>query len=255
MHPLVGISARAGDIDGAFGSLRTHLVPDLYVRAIVDSDAVPVLLPITDPDHAQLEAMVERVDGLVLTGGGDLHPSEHGREWNETIYGVDAQRDAFDLNLAEMAHDRCLPTLAVCRGTQVVNVALGGQLIVDIPTEVDGGVAHRFSEQGVVAEHPIRVEPGSRLAEVLETTSIDVNSSHHQAIRTLGKGLRAVAWSAPDQVVEAVESTEDAWEFLGVQWHPELRRPDNDAARRPFEALVGAARRRRTRQGERCDVG
>jgi putative glutamine amidotransferase len=255
MQPLVGISTRVEDVDGTFGTLRTHLTPDLYVGAVLETGAAPVLLPVADPDHGHMEATVARLDGVVLTGGGDLHPSTHGRELDETVYGVDVQRDAFDLRLAQLAWQRCLPTLAICRGTQVVNVALGGQLVVDVPSEVGGEVVHRISERGVVGEHTVEVAPSSRLARQLSTTSVGVNSSHHQAIRTVGEGLQAVAWSDQDGVIEAVESTDASWDFLGVQWHPEVRPPDNEAARRPFEALVEAARRRREPHGRDGDAG
>jgi putative glutamine amidotransferase len=159
------------------------------------------------------------------------------------MYGVAVHRDLFDLRLAAAARERRVPLLAICRGMQVVNVALGGDLIIDIPSEVGTQVVHRIPEPGVVATHPIRIQRSSGLAALLGTTRIDVNSSHHQGLRAVGRGLVPVAW-AEDGVVEAAEAADGTWPFVGVQWHPEYRTPDNAAARRPFEALIDAARQR-----------
>lgn len=217
------------------------MVSELYVDAVTDAGGVAVLLPARD--SPTVAALLDRVDGVILTGGGDLHPSVHGRRPHTSLYGIAAGRDRFDLRLAVAACERRMPLLAICRGMQVVNVALGGDLIIDIPSEIGTRIVHRIPEPGVVASHPIDVRRSSALATLLGTTRIDVNSSHHQAIRRVGRGLDVVAW-AQDGVVEAVEATDAAWPFMGVQWHPEYRPPDNAAARRPFEALVDAARQR-----------
>jgi putative glutamine amidotransferase len=239
--PIVGISATSGDVDGQFGTLSTAMVADLYIDAVHDAGGVPVLLPIVDP--AGVEAMLDRVDAVILTGGGDLQPGLHGRTAHRSLHGVAAARDLFDLRLATAASERRVPLLAICRGMQAVNVALGGDLILDIPTEVGPQIVHRIPTPGVVAGHRIRIERSSELAELVGTTHIEVNSSHHQAIRAVGRGLVPVAW-AEDGVVEAIAAEDPRWLFMGVQWHPEYRPPDNAAARRPFRALIDAARRR-----------
>ena len=239
--PIVGISATSGDVHGQFGTLSTAMVSDLYVDAVHHAGGVPVLLPAVDPTG--VDAMLDRVDAVILTGGGDLQPGLHGRAAHRSMYGVAAARDLFDLRLAAAARERRVPLLAICRGMQVVNVALGGDLILDIPSEVGAQIVHRIPEPGVVAGHRIRIERSSALAALVGTTDIEVNSSHHQAIRTVGRGLVPVAW-AEDGVVEAAEAEDARWPFMGVQWHPEYRPPDNAAARRPFEALVDAARHR-----------
>ncbi|HSJ43123.1 MAG TPA: gamma-glutamyl-gamma-aminobutyrate hydrolase family protein [Euzebyales bacterium] len=239
--PVVGISATSGDVDGQFGTLSTAMVSELYIEAVDRAGGASVLLPARDP--TTIPALLDRLDAVILTGGGDLQPILHRRAEHQSLYGIAAERDLFDVHLAATARDRRVPMLAICRGMQVVNVALGGDLIVDIPSEVGTQVEHRIAGPGVVAGHPIRLEQSSVLAALLGTARIDVNSSHHQAIRTLGRGLIPVAW-ADDGVVEAVEAVDAAWPCMGVQWHPEYHSPDNAAARRPFEALVDAARHR-----------
>lgn len=238
LTPTVGISATSGYVDGQFGRLSTAMVSQLYVDAVREAGGVPVLLPARDP--ATVDTMIGRLDAVILTGGGDLQPALHGRVPHESLYGLAATRDLFDLRLAAAAHEQRVPLLGICRGMQIVNVALGGDLFMDIPSEVGMQVVHRIPEPGVVATHPIRIEQSSALAAMLGTTRIDVNSSHHQALRAVGHGLVPVAW-AEDGVVEAAEAADATWAFMGVQWHPEYRHPDNAAARRPFEALIEAA--------------
>ncbi|MFQ5968687.1 MAG: gamma-glutamyl-gamma-aminobutyrate hydrolase family protein, partial [Acidimicrobiia bacterium] len=145
-----------------------------------------------------------------------------------------------EIGLAHEARDRGLPLLAICRGIQVVNVALGGDLILDISSEVGDGVAHRETTGESVAGHHIRLLPDSRLAGLFGATRVPVNSSHHQAVRSLGAGLRPVAW-AEDEVIEAVEPEDDGWPLWGVQWHPEYPEPEQMTAERLFGALVDEA--------------
>ncbi|MEX0698419.1 MAG: gamma-glutamyl-gamma-aminobutyrate hydrolase family protein [Acidimicrobiia bacterium] len=240
MRPIIGVSTLIRDLPSSFGPLDVHVVARLYTRAIREAGGVPVLLPITT-DVDEIAVLLGRVHGLCITGGGDVDPSCYGRATTDTVYGVDRERDAFDLALARSAHDLSLPVLAICRGAQVVNVALGGDLVIDIPLEVSGSVNHRLEQEGEVASHPVRLDPESSLARMLGPNEVTVNSSHHQSCSRLGKGLRAAAWSE-DGVIEAIEAQDQSWPMLGVQWHPEFRTPDNIASRRPFDALVAAAR-------------
>jgi gamma-glutamyl-gamma-aminobutyrate hydrolase PuuD len=239
VKPLIGISARRRVIAGSLGQLPSHIVANAYVEAVTAAGGVPVILPCMDSEATLAGAA--SCDGLVLTGGEDVDPALHGRDPDPTVIEVDPERDRYDLALAEQARDRRQPLLAVCRGMQILNTLFGGDLLVDIPTEVGTRVVHRLARPGAVPEHPVTVEAGSRLAAILGNTRITVNSSHHQAVRQLGKGLSAVAWS-DDGVVEAVEPDDD-WSCWAVQWHPEHRPPDNAASRTPFLALCRAAAR------------
>lgn len=237
VKPLIGISSRTRVIEGALGRLPTHTVAHAYIAAVAQAGGVPLILPCADPEAAL--AAAQRCDGLLLTGGGDVDPALHGRDHDPSVYEMDSERDRFDIALAEQAHDRRQPLLAICRGLQVLNIALGGDLVVDIPTEVGTAVVHRLPKPGAVPVHTVTVDARSRLGALLGTTRVVVNSSHHQAVRELGKGLSAVAWS-DDGMIEAVEP-DDGWACWAVQWHPEHRSPDNVSSSAPFLALSRAA--------------
>lgn len=237
MRPVIGITTRTRSVTGSLGTLPTHTVPVGYTEAVLQAGGLPVLLPVLDPDDAV--ELASRCDGVLLAGGGDIDPARHGRAADDTVYDLDTARDAAEIAVACAAVAERQPLLGVCRGLQVLNVALGGDLVVDIPGEVGGAVVHQLPEPGAVPRHEVALAPDSRLAARLGTTALVVNSSHHQAVGRVGQGLRPVAW-APDGVVEAVEATDGA-PLWGVQWHPELRPPDDSGARGPFALLVDAA--------------
>jgi putative glutamine amidotransferase len=243
--PLIGVTTRLRTVPTSYGDQPLHTISRLYSDAVIEQAGIPVLLP--PQGEADVGPLLDRLDGVVLAGGGDMVPALHGREDHPTLYDLDEERDRFELRVVRQARRRRLPLLAICRGMQVLNVAFGGDLVLDIPSEVGTWVGHRAGVVGEVAAHPVRLDPGSRLARLLGTVALSVNSHHHQGLRSIPAGLRAVAW-AEDGVVEAVEPEDEAWPCWGVQWHPEYRQPDNAAARRPFEALVRAA----ARQAERA---
>ena len=209
------------------GPARYQLVTAAYVKAVRRAGGLPVVLPLLDPDDAS--DLLRRVDGVVVTSGADLDPSWWGGGPGEARGTPDRARDAFDLELARgaVAHD--VPTLAVCRGCQVLNVALGGGVVGHVEGHDE---AARYNE----VVHPVAVSAGSHLAGVLDgqTDGLGVNSLHHQAVGALAPPARPAA-EAPDGTVEAIE-VDGAPHVLGVQWHPELRhRPEHLAL---FERLV-----------------
>jgi putative glutamine amidotransferase len=191
-----------------------------YTVALEASGMVPLVVPpLSAPDAA--ERLVRRVDGLLLTGGEDVDPAHYGATRHPALGEVHARRDSWELRLVAAAREWCLPTLAICRGIQVLNVALGGTLVQDIPSEVPRALAHDPAEARSWRVHEVEVEPGSRLASALGTDHLTVNSTHHQAIDRARSPLRVTA-RAPDGIVEGVEtSADDPWWVLGVQWHPE----------------------------------
>jgi gamma-glutamyl-gamma-aminobutyrate hydrolase PuuD len=229
-RPLIGLTAgpvRATDgLD--YAQLRMT-----YVQAIEAAGGLPVLVPPLT-DRAALVALLERLDGLLLPGGADIDPVAYG----EPMHGAHPPNPALDrleLAAARWAVERAMPTLGICRGQQVINVALGGSLIQHLDGHAPDGPRDRL-------HHAFRVAPGSRLAAVLGTTEVQVNSHHHQAVKVLGDGLVAVAWAA-DGTIEGVERPNGAW-LLAVQFHPEDLVGQHAASQRLFAAFVSACRAR-----------
>jgi putative glutamine amidotransferase len=188
--------------------------------------------------------MLEGMEGLILTGGEDVDPARYGTEPHPALGDVHPERDAFEIALVRAARLRRLPTLAICRGVQVANVALGGTLVQDLPSEWPAAIAHDGSWGRSDRVHALRVAAGSRLAEAIGATDATTNSLHHQAIGRVADGLVAVA-HAPDGVVEGVEWAADDWWMVGVQWHPEeLMSTTEDWDRALFAAFAAAVRGR-----------
>ena len=187
-----------------------------YVRALAGAGLVPLVVPPILAPEAACSAL-DQVQGLVLTGGEDVDPARYGAAPHSRLGEVDPLRDALELALIAGARARRLPILAICRGIQIVNVALGGTLYQDLPTERPGAIAHSDTR----SRHGLQIEPGSLMHRTLGAVSATVNSRHHQAIRDLAPPLRASAWSE-DGVIEGAElgGAGDPW-LLAVQWHPE----------------------------------
>ena len=190
-------------------------VHDRFGEFAQQAGAVPVFAD----HHADPVALAERVDGVVVNGGGDVGPERYGAVRREETRDVEPERDEFEIALVRAAAGRGIPVLGVCRGVQLVNVALGGTLAQDVPDHM-----HRAAWSGVA--HDVRLEPGSRLHGLYQRERMQVNSLHHQGIDRLAPGLRISA-HAPDATVEAIEDRDRP--ILGVQWHPEfLARPAGD---------------------------
>jgi len=215
-------------------------VNSAYLHAVQQAGGVPVLLP-PQLSKASLERLVRGLDALLLTGGGDVDPATFGEEPHPTLYEVAPARDALETQVTLIALERKTPLLAICRGIQVLNVALGGSLHQDVATEPGTQIQHSQKEAREQTTHKVTVMPRSRLGRVLGAEDLEVNSFHHQVIKSLGRGLVPVAW-APDQLVEGVELDDDSQFVLGVQWHPEHLVGNSEPARRLFSALVTAAR-------------
>ena len=214
---------------------------EAYVDAVRAAGLTPLVLPPLDPH--ELEAVVSAVSGVVLTGGEDVDPAEYGAARGPRTTVIHRRRDKCELALVRLAHERRLPTLAICRGIQLVNVALGGTLVQDIPSECPSPIDHDQSNEREMRVHDVSIEPQSKLATAVGQTLISVNSSHHQALARVAEGLRVTA-KAPDGIVEGAEWVRDDWWMLAVQWHPEeLVRDAAEWDRglfRAFAARVGA---------------
>ena len=220
-----------GWVSGGFG------LPERYVHSLRRAGARPVLLPAPEPgDVADLLAPF---DAVVLAGGGDVEPGRYGGEDHPGVYGVDADRDELEVQIALETAKSGMPTLAICRGMQVVNVAFGGTLLAHIP-DVESLCAHGSPVGGVSAVHDVKAAGGSRLESVCGSVVRDCVSHHHQAVDRLAEGLIATAWT-DDGLVEAVEVEDAPGFFVAVQWHPEMTAETDPVQQALFNALVAAA--------------
>jgi putative glutamine amidotransferase len=209
----------------------------VYMRAVEAAGGLPVVLPPLALDAVR--PLLDRLSGLCLSGGPDLHPSGYGEPPDPHLGPTELELDAFELALARHADVRGLPVLGICRGAQALNVARGGTLHQHLADVTNGTIDHRQARPGREPTHHVRIQPGTHLARIMGVTAAHVNSFHHQAAQRVGDGLLAVAWS-PDGVVEGLESDNGRF-FLGVQWHAEtlVERAEHHAL---FAALVEAAR-------------
>ena len=243
VKPLIGVTTselRPGDL----ATLRRHGEPPnpemalgmTYVRALEAAGALPVVVP--PLERRDVGRLLGRLDGLVLSGGPDLAPAAYGAKPHLELGSTEPSLDAFEYAMATEALRLELPILGICRGVQTLNVARGGTLHQHLPDVVGDLIAHRQTVDGRVPTHLVRILPSSRLAAVLGTSQLSVNSFHHQAVDRLGTGLCACAW-APDGAIEAIEDPEQPF-VVAVQWHAETLQgvPSQLAL---FEELVSIA--------------
>lgn len=214
-----------------------------YVNAVQQAGGVAVLLAPQHDVSARAE-LLKLLDGVLLTGGDDVDPARFGEPRHPATGDVSPARDELEIELCHRALEQGRPLLAICRGLQVLNVALGGSLHQDIPSAPGSPFDHSQKELQQTRRdqpvHHVKVQEGSRLAKILGTLEVDVNSFHHQALNVLGRGLTPVAWS-PDGIVEGAEMQDGGRFVVGVQWHPEELVGHDPAARNLFAALVQTA--------------
>lgn len=247
--PLIGVTANfQPDANSKFGTIQ---VGESYIQALLQAGALPVIIPV-GLSEAQVQAVFNRLDGVLLTGGADVDPARFGGQPHARVYGIDARRDSIEIQLARLAAGGEKPFMGICRGIQVINVALGGTLYTDIGDQLDQPLRHDWYPdipRNYLA-HPVTVMPDSQVGEILGGANnhgqtdgqfeVPVNSLHHQGIQRLADALRPVAF-APDQLIEAVEIP--GHDFgIAVQWHPEWLQ-EHAAQRALFSALVQAAAR------------
>ncbi|QEL20006.1 gamma-glutamyl-gamma-aminobutyrate hydrolase family protein [Limnoglobus roseus] len=242
-RPVIGIvmqsqSAIPGERPAAW------LMSQRYIEVLESFGAVPWLIPLLTNDSDTLREIFERLDGLFLAGGADIEPSRYGEATRPVCGGTDANRDAVEISLIRQALESRTPIFGICRGLQILNVACGGSLYQDIATQVPAAIKHDFTAaqqhlDRTAQVHDVTVKAGSRLADLLGSAVLPVNSIHHQAVKDLGKDLIATAFS-PDGVIEGVEGTTGGY-VLAVQWHPEELVETTPAMRRLFSDFVTAA--------------
>src|SRR2546421_6974358 len=227
-RPVVAVTTYVTPAKGSYWEMEAALVPAQYVEAVERAGGRPLLVP---PSAVGIEETLDAVDGLIFSGGSDLDPDTYGQEAHPETRGVVPERDRAELALLEGALARDLPVLAICRGSQVLNIACGGDLVQHLP-EVVGDEKHKHTP-GTFGDHDVTLEGGTRLAELLGGRA-PVKSHHHQGFGRIGEGLR-IAAHAEDGTVEAVEATDRRFAF-GVLWHPEAGED-----MKLFEALVREA--------------
>ena len=227
--PLIGITTYAANENGEV------TLPENYVASVRRAGGIPMLIA---PGEAQTAELLRRVDGIILAGGGDICPTCYGGAAHDSVYMVDAERDAMELQLAKQLVDRDVPTLAICRGFQIVNVMLGGTLHAHLPDVVGEAVLHRAPPRKPI-QHGVSVEAASRVAQIMGACQVEPMSWHHQALDSVAKPLTVVA-RAPDGVIEAADLPNHRW-FVGVQWHPEITADHDVTQQRLFDELVRVA--------------
>lgn len=223
-----------------WGEDLRHKAHDEYVQAVSKAGGIPFLIPTVEPSLSR--EIYERLDGIIFSGGDDVDPSHFGEEPQVHLGRITPERDAFELALARLALEGPKPVLAICRGLQVVNIAAGGDVYQDlagITTQL-----HRQQAPRWYGTHRVRLDRKSRLFSLLQKESFRVNSFHHQGVRRVGAGLKAVGWTE-DGLVEAVESREEDKMIIGVQWHPECSWNKDPLAESLFLHLIQEAQRRK----------
>jgi putative glutamine amidotransferase len=231
--PIIGIGS---DVQSPHGERERSFVYLTYVEALRKAGAVPVIIP---PQPENAVDLLDGLDGLVLAGGEDCDPAAYGAERHPTVTEtMDARRQVNDLTLARMARERGVPTLGICLGMQVMNVAAEGTLVQDIASAIETDIEHASVPEDR-GRHDVIIEKGTKLGDILRRYELNVNSSHHQAVGKVGEGLRVTA-HAPDGVVEGLEDPNHRF-YVGVQWHPEDMTGE-DSASTLFGAFLEAAR-------------
>jgi len=231
-RPVVGITAALESASWViWKDSEVNISQRNYSECVAGAGAIPVLLPADEATAEDPGGLLDVLDALVLSGGADLDPASYGEEPHRMTAGYKAERDRFEIALCRGALERDMPTLGICRGAQILNVACGGTLVQHLADSTQ-----HVETPGTFSTHEVRIEPGSLAARVAGAERSEVRSHHHQALARLGEGLVESAWSVPDDLTEAIEMPERAF-CVGFLWHPEELRDT-----KPFAVLAEAAR-------------
>ncbi len=237
--PLIGITTSTEP-----KTYPTITLPEAYVDSILEADGIPILIP-SHISAEKWEALFNSLDGILFSGGGDIDIKYFDGQNNPSISKANPFRDAIEIELLKLCLQKNKPFLGICRGIQVINVAMGGTLYTHIPDQLNNALEHNYQDHyGETARrktlHKVELDSLSRLSSIMGVTQLDVNSFHHQGIKNLAKGLDAVGYSS-DGLIEAVELKDHPF-GMGVQWHPEWLR-DQESIRKLFSAFVNSAKK------------
>ncbi|MFH1623823.1 MAG: gamma-glutamyl-gamma-aminobutyrate hydrolase family protein [Pseudomonadota bacterium] len=240
-QPLVGVTSdyhKTGDIFKG----PAYFIGENYISAVEEAGGIPVVLPYSS-DKAVLEELLTRIDGILITGGNfDINPAIYGQKPIDRLGALNDERTAFEMEITRIGLESNLPILGICGGEQLLNVVVGGSLYQDIGSQVKGASNHQQTIPKSELYHSITIEHGTKLHSILECDTIDVNSTHHQSIKEVGKGC-VVNAKAGDGIIEGIESTEHTF-VLGVQWHPEFLYQKEKRFKRLFEEFVRSCKER-----------
>jgi putative glutamine amidotransferase len=242
--PLIGITADllARKFDANVKQEPALFLPQRYCRAVERAGGLPLILPCTSA-AAAIGRVLERLDGLLISGGNfDIHPSYYGEEPDQRLGEIKPERTEFELELVGLALKRDLPLLGICGGAQAINVALGGTLYQDIATQVPHASQHEQSVRRDTGGHRVQIHPGTQLGRIMRCRIVEANTTHHQAVKAIGRGL-VINATAEDGMIEGIESPGHTF-ALGVQWHPELLAPKDVHHDRIFSSFVSACKAR-----------
>lgn len=246
LPPLIGVTAdlsKAPQRRFADNNEPTIFLPLRYNRTVEVGGGIPLLLPFTH-SRALMRQTIGRLDGLVISGGAfDIHPSYYNEKPIKEIGAIKEERTEFELEMIHLALKRDLPLLGICGGAQAINVALGGSLYQDIATQAPHADQHEQGAKKKIGGHKVIIARGTRLEKILRRRTLEVNTTHHQAVKEIGKGLIVNA-TAEDGLIEGIESSHHSF-VLGVQWHPEVLAPRHLAHRRIFSFFIDSCRRSR----------
>ncbi len=242
--PLIGMPCRH-DTSTVYNRERINAQSEAYLSALSQAGGIPFLIPLTLPPDA-LRRLYDLADGILLSGGGDIHPPLYHQDPQPTLSDVQPDRDQIEITISHWAAEERKPLLAICRGIQVLAVSSGGTLCQDIPSQMPEATLHhyRYNDLDEEAEtrlvHEVQFSPESRLAQIFQTENLPVNSLHHQAVQRVNPPLQIVGCSS-DGVVEAVELPGHPF-YCGVQWHPEVLVEEHETSRQLFKAFIEACK-------------
>ncbi len=240
--PIIGVTPdyNSGNRKDMGGKEPTYFLRARYIQAIQEAGGVPLVLPLVS-SHANHKLLLQRLDGLLVTGSGsDLAPKHYGEKKRYAFQNMSEERAELELGLSKLAFQLHVPTLGICGGMQSMNVALGGTLIQDIPAQSPSKIEHLQKTSAEKMVHGIDIKAKTLLRKIVKKSSIPVNSSHHQSVKTV-PSLCCVSAMAPDGIIEAIEAGDHPF-WLGVQWHPEFLYRHHAVQKRLFSAFVKAAR-------------